>query len=262
MEAETQKTESGLEHQRRAVLFNQSEQQVQNLESRLRRSINKSRPYFEEKTICEQQLATQKDRINFLQMKVTKVKQAYAMSLKELERISEEIHTKRGDREVPCGVREPGVGAENTSYVEEVRYTLRTLTKLSTSASLNLSEVDFEAELDKCDLQSLGSVSVATSSAAVSEDECIDDSELEELKEMASSTTTTPASSTTVVNVPCDDNDTSVVVRKRSSDTFDNVRRLSENWEKQMSDTISKLGVMLNIKPKDVTVCTEDKEKY
>lgn len=305
MEAETQKTESGLEHQKRALLFNQAEQKLQALESKLRRNINKSRPYFEEKELCQSQLATQKERIEYLQKKVASVKHSYAMSLKELERISEEIHLKRGD--LGRGIREPGVGAENDAITEMDLEKLNTqyaepkiltskfakiinpvatefsegddkncldrylpsldVSKLKTSTSSNYSDLDYELELDRCDLQSLGSVSIATSSA-VSDDDCIeDDSEMEELKQMAAklSNNKTDSTSDIIVNNSCDVKDRrtqDVLVRKSSSDTFDNVRRLSENWERQMSETINKLGTILNLKQKDSGCCSENIEKY
>lgn len=118
-DAETQKAESGREHHKRAMHFNASEQKVQQLEQRLHRHIIKSRPYFDEKSFCNEQLASQKERVEVLQSQVSAVKGAYAASLKELERISEEIHCKRNknkqieaEQEPPCGPREPGVGAE------------------------------------------------------------------------------------------------------------------------------------------------------
>lgn len=309
MEAETQKTESGLEHQKRALLFNQAEQKLQALESKLRRNINKSRPYFEEKELCQSQLATQKERVEFLQKKVASVKHSYAMSLKELERISEEIHLKRGD--LGRGVREPGVGAENDAItemdLEKLNETLKNtqysepkilsskfakiinpvsefseeetnkncidrylpsldVSKLKTSTSSNYSDLDYELELDRCDLQSLGSVSIATSSA-VSDEDCIeDDSEMEELKQMAAklSNNKTDLNDRDIIVNGCEDKRTQdLLVRKVSSDTFDNVRRFSENWERQMSETINKLGTILNLKQKDPGVCcSETKEKY
>lgn len=303
MEAETQKTESGLEHQKRALLFNQAEQKLQSLESKLRRNINKSRPYFEEKELCQSQLATQKERVEFLQKQVTSVKQSYAMSLKELERISEEIHLKRGD--LGRGVREPGVGAENDAIAEmdleklndsfknsqykqtepkvltskfakiispvaefsdpnekcSIDRYFDAVNKIKTSTSSNYSDLDYELELDRCDLQSLGSVSIATSSA-VSDDDCIeDDSEMEELKQMAAKLSDKTDAVSDVINA-CDARNQHILIRKSSSDTFDNVRRLSETWERQMSETINKLGTILNLKQKDSGCCSENKEKY
>ncbi|PSN33342.1 SH3 domain-binding protein 5 [Blattella germanica] len=185
MDAETQKAESGREHQKRATLFNAAEQKVQQLEQRLRRNIAKSRPYFEEKALCQGQLATQKERVESLQQAVAKVKSEYAESLKELERISEEIHYKRGsgslqkvsdDLVPPHGPREPGVGAELNVYdVYEFggsqdtahgsdRIEIKDL-QIGNSSKLSVL-TDYELELDRCDLRSLGSLSVGTSSAA------------------------------------------------------------------------------------------------
>lgn len=119
MEAETQKTESGLEHQRRALIFNTAEQKVQQLEEKLKRHIIKSRPYFEENQICQDQLKTQKSRIAELQQQIQVAKSKYSTALRNLEGISEDIHRQRGDLPVPQGPREPGVGAELSSPVTE-----------------------------------------------------------------------------------------------------------------------------------------------
>ncbi|XP_068082496.1 SH3 domain-binding protein 5 homolog [Anabrus simplex] len=213
MDAETQKAESGREHQKRATLFNAAEQEVQRLEQKLRRSISKSRPYFEEKAVCQGQLAAQKERVEALQNSVSKVKRAYANSLKELERISEEIHCKRGviketvptadDCELPVGPREPGVGAElNVSVVQEFGIGVdsegviaKPLTADSEELSLGrkvvlerVSELpDYELELDRCDMRSIGSLSVGTSSAVSEKDDsetADDDDNAEELEEL------------------------------------------------------------------------------
>lgn len=119
MEAETQKTESGLEHQRRALIFNTAEQKVQQLEEKLKRYIIKSRPYFEENQICQDQLKTQKGRIAELQQQIQLAKKRYSTALRSLENISEDIHRQRGDLPVPQGPREPGVGAELSSPMTE-----------------------------------------------------------------------------------------------------------------------------------------------
>lgn len=88
--------------------------QLQAQEERQRRNICKSRPYFEEKQLCMEQLQTQKHRIEELNVRIKSAKTSYAMSLKNLEKISEEIHRTRGTdfgNLVPHGPREPGVGA-------------------------------------------------------------------------------------------------------------------------------------------------------
>lgn len=88
--------------------------QTQQIEERQRRNIQKSRPYFEEKQLCQEQLETQKERINELEIQIKSTKASYAMSLKNLEKISEEIHRTRGTdlaMTPPVGPREAGVGA-------------------------------------------------------------------------------------------------------------------------------------------------------
>ncbi|XP_069945329.1 uncharacterized protein [Cherax quadricarinatus] len=110
MEAEAQKAASEREHMRRASVFQQAEQRVQQLQRGLRSSINKSLIYFEEKAKVQAQLESQKERVQQLQRAVAASKLSYAQSLRSLEQISEEIHEQRR-----CHLpREPGVGAELT----------------------------------------------------------------------------------------------------------------------------------------------------
>lgn len=94
---------------------------MQQIEERQRRNIQKSRPYFEEKQLCQEQLETQKERIHELEIQIKSTKASYAMSLKNLEKISEEIHRTRGtDLGItPPGPREPGVGATDDDDFED-----------------------------------------------------------------------------------------------------------------------------------------------
>lgn len=180
MEAENEKAESGREHQKRAMLFNAAEQKVQQLEDRLRRHIIKARPYFDEKALCQEQLGTQKERIESLQEQINKTKYSYSEALKKLEQISNEIHMKRkslgiaeSENELLTRPREPGVGAE---LCENSSYQIDFATKLPS--------LDFNLELDKCEVHSMGSIS-GTASSAVSEkdeDEDLADEYLDELK--------------------------------------------------------------------------------
>lgn len=162
MDAENKKAESHAEHQCKAKAFNAAELKVQQLEERLRRNITKSRPYFEEKQICQDQLHTQKNRIQELQAQLQAAKSNYSTALRNLEQISEEIHKKRGDLNMaaPPGPREPGVGAE-------------------------LSPIpDYNLELEKCEYLSLGSIaSLATSSAMSDKDIESEDEDLEQLRQ-------------------------------------------------------------------------------
>ncbi|XP_053965565.1 SH3 domain-binding protein 5 homolog [Anastrepha ludens] len=151
MDAEKQKADCHAEHQRRTKIFNAAEQKVQQLEERFRRSITKSRPYFEEKQICQDQLQTQKNRIQELQQQVQSAKTTYSTALRNLERISDDIHRQRGDfpqmGAPPPGPREPGVGAELNSP------TTTTLPSLP----------DFQLELEKCDYPSIAGSQISLS---------------------------------------------------------------------------------------------------
>lgn len=94
------------------------------LEENLKRSIIKSRLYFEEKKLCDEQLQTQNEKISKLQRLIADAKFRYSKSLKVLEEISEEIHRRRGDfplgrNTIPVGPREPGVGAEKDPVHDE-----------------------------------------------------------------------------------------------------------------------------------------------
>jgi uncharacterized coiled-coil protein SlyX len=73
---------------------------VQILEQKLKRNIAKSRPYFDEKALCESSLTAQKQRISELQAAIAKAKATYAESLRQLEAISEEIHRRRKEKVV------------------------------------------------------------------------------------------------------------------------------------------------------------------
>ncbi|CAK9801027.1 SH3 domain-binding protein 5 homolog [Anthophora plagiata] len=116
MDAENQKAECGREHYRRAVLFHDAEKRLLQLEEKHRRAIIKARPYFEVKTQCDQMLATQKERVEYLQKAIQDAKTNYASSLRRLEEISNQIHQQRRDYDfIANGPREPGVGAELVS---------------------------------------------------------------------------------------------------------------------------------------------------
>ncbi|XP_013161604.1 PREDICTED: SH3 domain-binding protein 5-like [Papilio xuthus] len=72
---------------------------VQQLQNGLKRHIAKSRPYFEEKARINAALEAQKARIQTLEEQVTEAKQQYSSALRNLERISDEIHRHRSRRQ-------------------------------------------------------------------------------------------------------------------------------------------------------------------
>ncbi|CAG9860534.1 unnamed protein product [Phyllotreta striolata] len=144
MEAETKKAECGRDHQRKALACKEIEEKLKFHEEKFHRSIIKARPYFDEKSLCQDQLNTQKSRIGSLKQEILNSKQSYSQTLKNLEQISNEIHLKRQgksqENDMLRGPREPGVGAELTSNFEEIPLTKQ-------YASLP----DISVELDKFD---------------------------------------------------------------------------------------------------------------
>ena len=65
-----------------------------------------------------QVLDDQKRQVQLIEETIAMTKNGYSESLKELERISEEIHQRRAARRQRCeieklGIRQDGVGAEN-----------------------------------------------------------------------------------------------------------------------------------------------------
>lgn len=112
MDADNRKAECGREHHKKALVFYQTEIQVQELEEKYKRCISKSKSYFELRAQYDQMLATQKERVECLEKAVKEVKQSYSTSLKNLENISNQIHQQRV---LANGPREPGVGAEQVT---------------------------------------------------------------------------------------------------------------------------------------------------
>uniref|UniRef100_A0A182RKZ9 Uncharacterized protein n=1 Tax=Anopheles funestus TaxID=62324 RepID=A0A182RKZ9_ANOFN len=168
MDAEKQKAESGAEHQKKAKVFEEAEKKVQQLEERYRRSIQKSRPYFDEKQLCQEQLEAQKGRIQQLEQQIQAAKSAYSTALRNLEKISEEIHEQRGDlsQAAPSGPREPGVGAELANILPTTTKPAPCKDRFPYSSTMP----DISSELDKCEIRSVGSASIATSSAVSEKD--------------------------------------------------------------------------------------------
>ncbi|KAL1513241.1 hypothetical protein ABEB36_002674 [Hypothenemus hampei] len=183
MEADVQKAERGRDHQLKALVYKETEENLKQLEEKLQKFIVKSRPYFDEKVLCQDQLNTQKSRIETIKLDIIKTKNFYSQTLKNLEKISNEIHLKRQgkqcENELLTRPREPGVGAElNHSYEET-----------SLQKSRNSSLPDITAELDRCEI-----CSVATTSSAVSEKDFTENiqEDLEEVKAILSSMTVRP----------------------------------------------------------------------
>ncbi|KAF5908844.1 SH3 domain-binding protein 5-like, partial [Clarias magur] len=110
MEAEQSRTRSELEHRETAAKNNAAISHMRQLEKKLKRPINKSRPYFELKSKYYLQLEQLKRKVDECQAKLAQAKVEYRTALRNLETISDEIHARR--RLIAMGPRSCGVGAE------------------------------------------------------------------------------------------------------------------------------------------------------
>ncbi|XP_016298015.1 SH3 domain-binding protein 5-like [Sinocyclocheilus anshuiensis] len=117
MEAEQSRTRSEIEHRETAAKYNAAISHMRQLEKKLKRTINKSRPYFELKAKYYLQLEQLKRRVDERQAKLTQAKAEYRTALRNLETISDEIHARR--RLSAMGPRGRGVGAEDDGTVTD-----------------------------------------------------------------------------------------------------------------------------------------------
>uniref|UniRef100_A0A3Q2YS10 SH3 domain-binding protein 5 n=1 Tax=Hippocampus comes TaxID=109280 RepID=A0A3Q2YS10_HIPCM len=108
MEAEQSRTRSEAEHKSTAANYTSCVGHMKQLEKKLKRSITKSKPYFELKAKYYLQLEQLKRQVDERQAKLVVAKAEYRAALRSLENISEEIHAQRRS----VGTRGRGVGAE------------------------------------------------------------------------------------------------------------------------------------------------------
>uniref|UniRef100_H3D626 SH3 domain-binding protein 5 n=1 Tax=Tetraodon nigroviridis TaxID=99883 RepID=H3D626_TETNG len=110
MEAEQSKTRSELVHRETAAKYTAAIGRMKQMEKKLKRTINKSKPYFEMKAKYYLQLENLKKNVDERQARLSQAKGDYKTALRNLETISDEIHERR--RNSTVGPRERGVGAE------------------------------------------------------------------------------------------------------------------------------------------------------
>ncbi|XP_043496821.1 uncharacterized protein LOC122520674 isoform X2 [Polistes fuscatus] len=94
-ESEHERALSEAEHRHTTALYHKAEHEVQRLQRELKRAIAKSRPYYEMKAHFNQMLEEQKMKVSVLERSVGEAKMTYAEALRNLERISDEIHKTR-----------------------------------------------------------------------------------------------------------------------------------------------------------------------
>ncbi|XP_029957812.1 SH3 domain-binding protein 5b [Salarias fasciatus] len=110
MEAEQTKTRSELLHRETAAKYTAAIGRMKQLEKKLKRTINKSKPYFEMKAKYYLQLENLKKTVDERQARLSQAKGQYKAALRSLETISDEIHERR--RSSAMGPRVRGVGSE------------------------------------------------------------------------------------------------------------------------------------------------------
>ncbi|XP_067933773.1 SH3 domain-binding protein 5-like [Watersipora subatra] len=115
MDAENERMLSEVEHERMMHLCTNVQDEVAKEYREHKRSVVKSKVYYEMKANFHTSLESQKQSIESLETDVDSAKKLYAKTLRNLEGISEEIHIRRqsnGNTKM-LGKREAGVGSES-----------------------------------------------------------------------------------------------------------------------------------------------------
>ncbi|XP_077430692.1 SH3 domain-binding protein 5b [Vanacampus margaritifer] len=110
LEADHEKVRSEAAHKETAAKHAAAIARMKQLEKKLKRTISKSKPYFEMKAKFYLQLENLKKTVDEHQAKLSQAKAEYKTALGNLEAISDEIHERR--RSSVMGPRGRGVGAE------------------------------------------------------------------------------------------------------------------------------------------------------
>lgn len=116
--AEREKRESQHEHEKRSKHYITTQQEVDKLAKKFKRSISKSADYYDLKKSFFYELNDLKIRTEALQSALTESKAKYRGALRHLEQISDDIHQSRQVAVILAGSRQSGVGAETESDSE------------------------------------------------------------------------------------------------------------------------------------------------
>ncbi|CAF3836093.1 unnamed protein product [Adineta steineri] len=119
-DAEREKYQADLDQQTADQAYSEIEKLVEKLQKDYRRAINKSQPYYEKKADYNKELDFQKRKVYGLEICVNEAKTQYQESLRNLEKISNEIHAQRSQGKLrrELGERTAGVGEEQITYTE------------------------------------------------------------------------------------------------------------------------------------------------
>ncbi|XP_031595966.1 SH3 domain-binding protein 5-like [Oreochromis aureus] len=196
MEAEQARTCSEAEHKKTAANYNSCISHMRQLEKKLKRSINKSRPYFELKAKYYLHLEQIKHHVDELQAKLMVAKAEYRTALRNLESISEEIHAQR--RSLAIGTREQGVGAEGDGGSDDIANFKMESDGLSmVSVSIDEEGSHSSSSEEEADSHSTSSPQATSSSPSTSASTPVD-----MLQPYSSSSLRTPSSSSYLSSCP------------------------------------------------------------
>ncbi|CAF0869988.1 unnamed protein product [Adineta ricciae] len=119
-DAEREKYQADLDQQHADQAYAEIEKLVEKLQKDHRRAINKSQLYYEKKAEYHKELDFQKRKVFGLENCVNEAKAQYQESLRNLEKISNEIHAQRSQGKLrrELGERTAGVGEEQLTYTE------------------------------------------------------------------------------------------------------------------------------------------------
>ncbi|KAA0709952.1 SH3 domain-binding protein 5 [Triplophysa tibetana] len=165
MEAEHSRTSSEIEHRETAAKYNAALNHMRQLEKKLKRSINKSRPYFELKAKYYLHLETLKRRVDERQAKLIQAKAAYRTALNNLETISDEIHARR--RLTAIGPRGRGVGAEDEGATSDDISNFKMESDGLSMISVNMEEESCADNTSEDDPETQSTWSLTSTSAPV-----------------------------------------------------------------------------------------------
>ncbi|KAL9967673.1 hypothetical protein ACROYT_G025954 [Oculina patagonica] len=142
-EAENQKKESWSAHQKMYKSYQEVETKAKTMQNKLKKSVEKARPYFVQKVAFDRHLWQLKLRVDSIHTGLSEAKVNYSKCLRSLEIISDDIHRKRKDKKMLAMIanlqeREAGVGADSEDETSLDQSQL----DLDLDCNSSLSEVD------------------------------------------------------------------------------------------------------------------------
>ena len=174
-ESEKERNASADDHKKKYAAYDAAERRLQQIAKTMKRTIRRTKPYFELKASFNQRLDDQKRQVEVIEETIVMTKRGYADSLKQLEKISEEIH----DQRLSLGIRGEGVGAEAEVQVEGASKSSSSSSSSSTSPSPN-SEKIVEEEIKALRLKEDDSSSRGETDDEDDDDD-LDDAQVERL---------------------------------------------------------------------------------